>query len=89
MNKIHTLRIEQESIQGPIIKEHIYHHFKRLFGGKKSRLQMKEGTWTTIVNLGNLEEEFQDEEFKKAIWELGPDKALDSDGFPLFFFRIF
>lgn len=90
INKIHTLRMDEGSIQGLMIKEHIYHHFKWLFGGNNPfRIRMKDGAWTPTANLGDLEEEFREEEIKKAIWELGPDKGPGLDSFPLFFFRIF
>lgn len=73
-----------------MIKEHIFHHFKRLFGTKRPLgLQMREGAWTANTNLGELENEFREEEIKNAGWELGPDKAPGPDKLPLFFFRTF
>lgn len=50
---------------------------------------MRDNAWTLEVDLRDLELEFQGEEIKRAIWELGPDKALGLDGFPLFFYRVF
>lgn len=50
---------------------------------------MKEGAWTVTTNLVELEEEFQEKEIRKAVWELGPNKAPSPDGFLLFFFRTF
>lgn len=50
---------------------------------------MREGAWTANTNLGELENEFREEEIKNAGWELGPDKAPGPDKLPLFFFRTF
>ena len=36
-----------------------------------------------------LESPISEEEFKKAIWSLHPDKAPGPDGFPICFYRIF
>lgn len=39
--------------------------------------------------LYELEINFTEDEIKKAVWDLGPDKSPDSDGFPMFFFQEF
>lgn len=69
-----------------LLKEHVYQHFKQLFGRKNNfRVHLKEGVWKNEVDLTNLDEEFWEEEIKRAVWELGKDKAPVSKGFLLFF----
>ena len=36
-----------------------------------------------------LESPISEEEFKKAIWTLHPDKAPGPDGFPIRFYKMF
>lgn len=36
-----------------------------------------------------LENDFSEEEIKRAIWNLEYDRAPGPDGFPIFFFQIF
>lgn len=50
---------------------------------------MGEGVWKTVGGMGDLEKEFEEEEIKKVVWDLGPDKATSPDSFLIFFFRIF
>lgn len=45
--------------------------------------------WKTVGGMGDLEKEFEEEEIKKVVWDLGPDKATSPDSFLIFFFRIF
>eukprot|EP00253_Pinus_taeda_P004732 PITA_04732 len=37
----------------------------------------------------NLSKEIEEEEIKRAIWNLHPDKVPGPDGFPIYFFRVF
>lgn len=41
--------------------------------------------WPTQTNLQELENDFSDEEIKRAIWDLGQDKVSGPDDFPIFF----
>lgn len=77
-------------MRGDALEEHVYHHFQRLFGRKKSfRVHLKEDAWKNEVELSDLDEEFREEEIKRVVWKLGQDKAPGSDGFPLFFLKFF
>lgn len=71
-------------------KRHIYEHFRELFGrARNRRIKFLKDMWPPQDNLLDLEKNFTEDEIKKAIWDLGKDKALGLDGFPIFFFQIF
>lgn len=68
-------------------------HFNQLFGNRRATnfkidfqklFQAK-----TPVDLAMLERPFSREEIKKAVFDLGADKAPGPDGFPLHFFKQF
>lgn len=46
-------------------------------------------TWDFAFDLSHLKIDFLEEEVKHVVWELGLDKALGPNGFPLIFFCIF
>lgn len=50
--------MEEGYMQGPMIKKHIYHHFKKGYTKRQFRLLMREDAWTANTNLGELEDEF-------------------------------
>lgn len=67
--------------------------FRQQFGIKRtSRLRvdlLKLLEHRSRVNLQNLEQPFSLEEIKKAVFDLGGDKAPRPDGFPMQFFKTF
>lgn len=84
-NKFHSLKPEEDIVQRRVIHNHILHHFLRLLRQNNSFwLRMKEGAWNPLIDMRDLEVKFFEEEIKRMVWELGPDKALVSDGFLLF-----
>lgn len=42
-----------------------------------------------MEDLTDLDSDFTEEEVKNAVWQLGTEKAPESNGFPLFFYRTF
>ncbi|XP_039143955.1 uncharacterized protein LOC120281092 [Dioscorea cayenensis subsp. rotundata] len=66
-------------------------HFRALFG-QKSPFRFKVDLQKLLrgknrVDLSPFERSFTIEEVKKAVFELGSDKAPDPDGFPMLFFK--
>lgn len=89
-NKIHSLKIDKGVIHRRVIHNHILQHIKKLFGqNNQFQIRMNEGSWNKLIDTKDLQGEFLEEEIKRAVQELAPDKALDPDGFPLIFFRKF
>lgn len=67
-----------------------FEHFKSLFGESNGhRASLSENLWRTRVNLDSLETPFTEEQIKKAVWQLGADKAPGPNGFPICFYRNF
>lgn len=68
-------------------------NFKQLFGAKRpSRFRVdlqKLFVNKLLVDLSFLERLFTVEEIKSAVFDLGEDKALGPDGFPIQFFKQF
>lgn len=91
INTIHTLSsADGILIGGTNMQLYIRQHFKRLFGQTTTnRIEMTCEQWHPSVDLRKLERDFTQDEIKKAVWDLGPDKASGPDRFPLFFYRIF
>lgn len=59
------------------IKKHIDSHFKSIFtASRKERITLKE-IWRDEKQEIEIENEFEQEEIKRAIWSLGQDKAFD------------
>lgn len=77
-------------IVGEDLKRHIYEHFLELFGWTENkRIKFLKELWPPQNNLIELDKGFFEEEIKKAIWDLGHDKAPGPDDFPIFSFRTF
>lgn len=91
MKAIHSLcTSEGDLVSRGELNRHIYEHFRELFGrAKNRRIRLLKDMWPLQSNLLELEKEFSEEEIKKAIWNLGQDKALGPDGFSIFFIHIF
>lgn len=91
INTIHSLIIsEGRTIIGEDIKIHIYEYFRQIFGLSESmRIRFLKKIWAPQINLCQSENDFSEEVVKKAIWDLGQNKATGPDDFPIFFFRIF
>lgn len=91
INTIHSLIIsEGRTIIGEDIKIHIYEYFRQIFGLSESmRIRFLKKIWPPQINLCQLENDFSEEVVKKAIWDLGQNKATGPDDFPIFFFQIF
>lgn len=45
------------------------------------------GIWTLYNGVHEIEKPFKEREVKEAIWNLAPEKAPGSDGFPIIFFK--
>ncbi|XP_039135703.1 uncharacterized protein LOC120273121 [Dioscorea cayenensis subsp. rotundata] len=65
--------------------------FRGLFGQRRNfRFKVDLGNLLrnkSFVDLSSLERPFTLEEVKRAVFDLGSDKAPGSDGFPMFFFK--
>ncbi|XP_039123619.1 uncharacterized protein LOC120260245 [Dioscorea cayenensis subsp. rotundata] len=68
-------------------------HFRALFGQRRTfRFKVELCNLLknkAFVDLSSLERPFTLEEVKRAVFDLGSDKASGSDGFPMFFFKTY
>ncbi|XP_020112154.1 uncharacterized protein LOC109726772 [Ananas comosus] len=77
-------------------KKHFYHFFKTLFTPPNSS-PASVGDWSSLFtskripapDLAKITESFTIDEIKKAVFQLGSDKAPGPDGFPLRFYQVF
>lgn len=67
-NNIHHLGVKDREVSEDLLKEHVYCHFMWLFGRKNTfRIYLKESAWENEVELSNLDEDFWEEEIKRAV----------------------
>lgn len=77
-------------------KSYFFRYFKNLFSVDASA-PLSFGDWSSLFSfnrvsapmLGRLTEKFGADEIKKAVFQLGSDKAPGPDGFPLRFYQTF
>lgn len=61
-----------------------------LFGSRtEGRFSFKDEGWRDDTDLSAMEKDVSKEEIKKAVWELGMDRAPGLDDFSIFFFLEF
>lgn len=60
----------------------------KVFGTKGEHpITLDGGIWTLYNGVHEIEKPFKEREVKEAIWNLAPEKAPGSDGFPIIFFK--